>query len=86
MFLSEDLVEAGCTIQVKAMGVEGLARRTNLRVLGFVLEESNSVEDVLSSDGNADHPCKFFALGSRERGAIDNRVVLAATVETFLFS
>ena len=64
MFLGEDLVEAGCTIQVKAMGVKGLAPSNDLRVLGFVLEESDSVKDVLSSNGNVDHTYKFFALGS----------------------
>jgi hypothetical protein len=85
MFLGEDLVEAGYTIQVKAMGVKGLVRQNNLRFLGFVLEESDSVEDVLSYNGNVDHPCKFFALGSHESGAVDNPVVLAATVETFFF-
>ncbi len=68
------------------MGVEGLAQCDNLRVLGFVLEESDSVDDVLSSDGNVDHPCKFFTLGGHESGAVDDPVVLAATVETIIFS
>ncbi len=68
------------------MGVEGLAQRNNLRVLGFVLDESDSFMDVLSSDGNVDHPCDFFALDGRARGAVDDPVVLAATVETVLFS
>jgi hypothetical protein len=86
MFLGEDSMEAGCTIQVKAMGVKGIVQCNNLRVHGLVLEESDSVEDVLSSDGNVDHPCKLFVFGGHESRAVDNPVVIATTVETILFS
>ena len=36
MFLGEDLVEDGCTIQVKAMGVEGLVQCTTLGFLDLL--------------------------------------------------
>jgi hypothetical protein len=70
----------------KGNGGRGSCAMHNLRVLGFALEESDSIKDVPSSNGNVDHPCKLFALGGHESGSVDDPVVLAATVETIHFS
>jgi hypothetical protein len=81
---TEDLMETGCGVQVKAMRFEFLPSCNNDGVGRLVQEETHPVEDV-PANGDVGHASKLIALGGQEVRAVDNPVI-AIAVEPVLFT